>query len=305
MYCNYLNNILQICKDNSITIMPHDSADVDSIISSILLSRLFNFFNITNNICILDRNIGKDTKNILADLGYDVKDFFVESEDKNRKLFLLDHYETCHSGEVIGIIDHHFTTSNIESIFYLYKESSATAYIIYKLMEVANIPIDRNDIILLAYAMLVDTSCFKSPKTIESEKDELRILCLKNNLNFEKIKESSLALTDIMRMSVHEIIQNGLKKYTFSGKNIQSSYVQITGDLNIELLEKIFLNITKQLYQNNVYLWIFIVFDMEQEKTKVYYVTKDSIQTKIYDAILSRGKNIIPEVEEYFKSCKL
>ena len=115
MYKEYLNNIIQSAKGKNITILPHDCADVDAIISCILLSKLFDFFNIKNNICIIDKNIGKDTNNIISSLGYDVKDFFEVSEDENRELFLVDHYKTSHKGNVVGIIDHHFTTSNINA----------------------------------------------------------------------------------------------------------------------------------------------------------------------------------------------
>ena len=44
MYYNYLDAILKNTKGKNITIMPHDCADVDAIISSILLSKLFDYF---------------------------------------------------------------------------------------------------------------------------------------------------------------------------------------------------------------------------------------------------------------------
>lgn len=300
MYYNYLDTILQNTKGKNITILPHDCADVDAIISSILLSKLFDFFNIKNSICIIDKNIGKDTKTIMSMLGYDVKDFFVDSEDENREIFLVDHYKTVHKGNVLGVIDHHFTTSNINSKVYLYQESSATAYIIYKLMEAAGMLINRIDIILLAHAMLVDTSSFKSPKAISSEKEELIALCLNNNLNYEAIKESSYALTDIANMSIYEIIKNGLKKYDFCNRKIASSYVQIKGKLYRSILENVLLGISNIIIKYNIDMWIFIIFDMQNDVTFVYYITPNGVKEKRYDTILSRGKNIIPKVEEYF-----
>ena len=302
MYYNYLDAILKNTKGKNITIMPHDCADVDAIISSILLSKLFDYFNITNSICIIDKNIGKDTKTIISSLGYDVKDFFVDSEEENRELFLVDHYETIHKGNVIGVIDHHFTTSNIKSKVYLYQESCATAYIIYKLMEVAKIPIKRIDIILLAHAMLVDTCCFKSQKTVSSEKEELITLCLNNNLNYDTIKESSYALTDIANMSIDEIIKNGLKKYDFCNRKVASSYVQIKGKLYRSILETVILKINNILKKDNISMWIFICFDMQNDITSVYHITPNGVREERYNYILSRGKNIIPKVEEYFNN---
>ena len=54
----------------------------------------------------------------------------------------------------------------------------------------------------------------------------------------------------------------------------------------------------KVIIKEKIYMWVFIIFDMIKEKTVVYKVTKEEIIIEIYDKILSRGKDIIPLIEE-------
>lgn len=301
MYKDYLNSIIDSVKGRYINILPHDYADVDSIISAIMLSKLLDYYNIKNRICIMDKKVSEDTKRILSNLGYDLKKFMIYNEKSNKLLFLVDHYATKHEGRVIGVIDHHFTVSNVNAQVYLYKKSCATAYIIYKLMEASSMIVTKEIIELLAYAMLVDTSVFKSSKTVKSEMEELEKLVTKYNLeDYSKIKDECLLLTDINNMSIDEIVQNGRKNYILNYCNVSSSYIQIKGCLEAKELDKLLDDIVKKVLTDNIDMWVFISFDMQNDKTYVYYITKIGIEEREFNSIVSRGSDIIPKIEDYF-----
>lgn len=42
---------------------------------------------------------------------------------------------------------------------------------------------------------------------------------------------------------------------------------------------------------------IFVIFETQSNKTFIYEVTEDNIFKRVKEGILSRGKNIMPEIE--------
>jgi len=293
-----LKKIKMLPKNKIITILPHDCIDVDSIFSAILLSKLLSHFNIKSEIVIFDKKVDKDTNYFLNKLNYNVSKYVTKFEDESRLLFLVDHYETIHSGTVIGCIDHHFTTKEICYNIYLYKNSSSASYIIYNLLKKAKIKITEEIVLLVSYATLVDTCSFTSTKTNVKEKEEILQLLKSSNFNVEKMVEESLCLQDLSKMTFEEIIYNGVKSYNFNTHKVRSSYVQ-TNNLGIscEIIDKIS-NIVKK---ENLDMWVFIIFDMINKKTKVYKIMQEKIQSEEICMILSRGQDIMPKIEEKYK----
>ncbi len=291
----------EIAGNAPICLLPHDNADVDSVISCIMLSKLLDYMDIENKICIFDKNIASDTDEILKKLGYNISDYFTSDEDKNRTLILLDHYETKHLGDVMFVFDHHYTTSSVKSKYYYYQPSCATAYIIYSLMKFENMPIDEHIVKMFAYAMSVDTVGFQNNKTVEDEVVELKCLLKNYNIDFETIRKESLLVNDISNMSIEEIINNGRKDYTFNGYKVVSSYIQLDKELDDSIKKEILKNILKSISNTDTYLWVYIVYNVSSNtNSHIYYMTLRSLLEENYDYIISRGEDIIPKVEKYF-----
>lgn len=291
--CN--NLIDKLSKYNKITILPHDNCDVDSVISAILLSKLLKYHNIENEILIFDEKIEEWTNYFLVKLGYNLSQFLTRKEDKNRKLFLVDHHKTIHAGEVLGCIDHHLSADDITYDYYLNKHSCSAAYIIYKIMMDLSVPIDKKTIEMVGYATLIDTCSFKSTKTILKEKEELLQLLKQHDFDIEFMLNECLCLNDIANMSNYEIARNGLKVYDFAGYKVKSSYVQID---NLDIPKEVITYIQSLVITENIYMWAFIVSDLKHERSNVYKITKESIIIEMYDKIMSRGKDIIPAIEK-------
>ncbi len=292
-----LQKIKQLPKDKKISILPHDNIDIDSIFSSILLSKLLNWLKIENEILVFDSHINKENQYFLDKVNFDIEKCKVRYEDQKRLLFLVDHYETSHKGEVVACIDHHYTTKNICYDIYLYKSTSSASYIIYELMKKDYMQITKEIVSLVAYATMTDTCSFTSTRSNPVEKQEILSLLDKYCLDTESMLKDSLCIQDISKMPIKDIIYNGVKDYNFNSHCVKASYIQIdTLEVSTKIIDEIF----RIVKNEKIDMWVFIVFDMIKQKSKVFYIKQDCIKTKTLNLIVSRGQDIMPKIEEMF-----
>lgn len=98
-----IEKLKNIAQKRKITILGHDNIDVDAFLSGILLSRLFDFLKIDNEFVILEKVKENETYQIVKELfNIDMKKWENVSEKQDRYLFLEDHFETIHSGKIVG-----------------------------------------------------------------------------------------------------------------------------------------------------------------------------------------------------------
>ena len=301
-YKEYLERLNEVVKDKEVVLIPHKNPDVDAIISCVLLSKLLDFLNILNSIRIYDEKISKDTSNLLSSIGINPDKYKKdESEAKNSdNLILLDHYETNLKGKVLAIIDHHYTNKKIKAKTHIYEPTCSASYIVYKLIEEASMQITKEIANLVVYASMVDTSCFKSTKSIKSEEDEIMKLISDFSLDGDEIINKSLMLTNLSEMTVEEIAANGCKEYNFNQNKVFSSYIQVKNQEAEYFVPDILIYILNRMQDLEIKLWVFIIFDFEREDTQIYYVKGQKIESELKKGILSRGKDIIPKIEEEF-----
>ena len=119
--------------NQKIIILGHNYPDVDSIVSGYLLERCLVKEGYDAKFYILDKEINKETSEILNKYNFDVS-YYQNNyiEDKNNVYFLVDHNETTVNGNIVGIIDHHPTNKKIEVECYFNKPISSTALYICK-----------------------------------------------------------------------------------------------------------------------------------------------------------------------------
>ena len=293
-----ITKLQQELEGKEITIIGHDNIDVDSFISGILLSRLLSFLNIENEFCILDK-VKEETAYITVKelFQIDMKEYQRE-EKSGRNLFLVDHYETHQEGKVIACIDHHPTTKQNDYKFKYVKNSCATAYLIYKMMQIANYPITKEEAEMVLAAMLNDTVSFRSSKTVPSEVIEAKELCEKNKIDFNRLERYGLCLNDIEKMTDEEIISSGLKLYSFKRKNdVASSHLQLEGLPEKSIIEH-WINLLRiKRMKMNYAMYVFIICDVKNNKTYEYQIIFNNVECLVHDEILSRGKNIMPRIE--------
>lgn len=297
--------LLEVLKGKKVTIIGHDECDVDSFISAKLLSNLLNYLNISNSVVILEQVKENDTYRLVNEIfNINLKDFYCGFEDENRILFLVDHYETNHLGNVVGCIDHHPNVKNLTYPYYYFRKSCSASYLIYELMQEFGYVPNEIEIKMIIISMMVDTVAFRSEKTITEEVVVAKSLARKYGIDYKYLEKYSLCLTDIENMNISEIINHGVKSYCFNGKKVKSSYLQLWDipskeDVNIWLE-----TIKEKLFAEELEMWVFIIFGCKEEDTYEYHVTKDKISMRIdFGKILSRGTNIMPRIERTFYIC--
>lgn len=273
-------------------IIGHDNPDVDSILSGILLDRLMKKKGYSSSFIIPDKNIESDTLNVLNYLGIDVSSFQSSIPEDNVNYILVDHHDRVLPRMPYMIIDHHpdnkFVTDNE---FYINSFSSSTSCIIGKMFE--NL-LDRDDIILILVAALVDTASFHSKKTNPEDTIWLFSKCREFSINIDDYYKLGLCLTDL---SDSNAMFHGLKKYHYKDKFFESSYIQIQDVHNSqEFINNALLKLMDYVKQNNLYLFAFIVHDMDFFSSSVFTVYSDYLTYKRYDSYISRGNNVVPSI---------
>lgn len=286
-----------------INIIGHDNIDVDALLSGVLLSKLFNFLNIKSKFRIIQPIKKDDTFNIISELTTINMYDYEEKEESLNNLFLVDHYETTHNGNIIGCIDHHPTKKEHAYTFSYVRNSSATAYLIYELMKEANYPLTDVEAKMIIISMLVDTTAFKSSKAIPEEVKAAKNLAKRFKLDYDYLEKYCLCLTPIDQMKICEITSNGQKQYNYNGHIVTSAYLQLYGMPAIEIVNS-WINhlntVVTSRTSNTEY-----IFNTQNSQTIEYQITKRYTKKIIHNGILSRGKDIMPQVKrKYYDVCK-
>lgn len=293
-----VEHLIATLKGKKITILGHDNIDVDATLSSVLMSKLLDFLNIENHFCILEEVKQEETYQIISELiGVDMKEWQEKGEEKDRNLFLVDHYETQHDGTVIGCVDHHPTKQEKGYSFMYVRNSCATAYLIYEMMKAVNYPIGKEEAKMIVVAMMVDTVSFRSSKTIQEEVKQAKILAEEYQLDYGFLERYSLCLTPIEKMTTEQIITNGQKWYSYNGQEVGSSYLQLYGLPEKVQLQKWLEALRESLQRTCKDMLVFIILETQNNRTYEYHIMKDCIKEIVTEGILSRGKNIMPLIE--------
>ena len=280
---------------NKIIILGHENPDVDSIVSGYLLEKILNSKGYFTEFIIPDEKIEQENLDICRKYGLDPVKYQknIDLSDKDTKYILVDHNERKLGGEIIIIIDHHPTTKNIKISNYYNKKISSTACYICNGNEQY---LNRNDLELAILATMVDTASFNSTKGREEDKYWAINLCDKYDLDYEKLYKEGLCLTTLD--DIEKVSLNGLKKYIFSNKKVESSYIQIEDVLlNEDKINQIINKLTEYVKTKKLDAFVFIVHDMKEFKTMYYLISQNKIEKRYYEKYTARGSTIMPEVE--------
>lgn len=285
-------NILNVLNNKKIIILGHENPDVDSIFSMYLLNKVFLYLNINSQICIPDKKIDNNTKEICEFCNLSYINYFSNNLPEDEYLFLVDHYEdTRFNNEIIGCFDHHPTIKEFDYKIYKNGNFSSTTKLIYDLFKSENI-FDNKDELLVYVSILVDTQCLKSSKFNKEDNKFLECFEKKNpNINYKKIQNLSLGITNL-NQDINLVAYNGLKQYYFNNYSIQSSYISANNHINHnEYIEFI---------QNNLNcdLFIFLFINYQENSTIVYKISKNDIKTESFDKLLSRANDVMPKIEK-------
>ncbi len=277
----------------SYTILGHEVADVDSIASGILLERFINKYTRSRATFKIPDKVDNETLNVFKNANIDITKYQHSLNPDDKNFILVDHSDDKRIDSALMIIDHHpGVPSSMEKNAIYYKNilSSSTSTLLEKDSEQF---FSKEDIYLSLLGLYLDTASFNSTKTLEEDKKWAESMIKKYDFDKQKLYQLGLCLTDISDMSISEVVVNGLKKYSYKEKSIESSYIQIE-ELSDDKLNQILNYLKTYLIKNKLHYFIFIVHNMKNMKTTTYTVSEDNIEITKYDNYTSRGSNIIP-----------
>ncbi len=279
-------------------ILGHENPDVDSLVSAYLLEKVMKKKGYDVSFCIPDKGIASDSEKICNKYNLYLGKYYVDELPSDAMYILVDHNERDVPGEIVAVLDHHPTPKDKSDIGYYRNEKvSATACLIARDCEE---DLDKHDIELACVATFVDTVSFHSSKTVKKDISWVNEMTTKYDLEYDDMYRDGLCLTELT--NVEEIAFNGLKKADYDGFSIHSSYIQIVDlEKNKKIIEEILEKLKKYRNEENVDLFVFIVYDMTNFYTKVYKINED-IDYDEYFLYASRGNTIIPDIVK--KYCK-
>jgi inorganic pyrophosphatase/exopolyphosphatase len=290
-------NSLSKYSSNKIAILGHDFSDTDSIVSGVMLEHILRKEGFNINFYITDKKISAETDEILSKYNFDHYSYIKDLKDIEADYYILvDHHNRKLDKDIILIIDHHPTDMDINSPLVFNTNISSTALYILKGNESY---FNKNQIELIFLATMLDTASFNSTKSRNIDKMYLMDKCRKLDIDYDRLYKSGIYITNLDNLK--EVSLNGLKRYNYNNHLVESSYIQINDNKDNDNKISEIINILKEyLYDSNLDMFVFIVHDMINLKTRVYKLTNNDITIDYYNQYTSRGTTIMPAIEKNF-----
>ena len=276
-------------------ILGHENPDNDSIVSGYLLEKLMKKYGYNAEFIIPDEKISEENIELANYVGIDPTKYQKPlPQDPTIKFVLVDHHERNVPGEIISIIDHHPTNKQINCKHYTNKNACSTSCLIVKERERY---FTYDDIKAACFAAMVDTAAFHSTKTVVSDYNWVKYLCLKFSFNYNEMLTKSLQPTKFLNLE--QACLNGLKEHTISNHKIASSFLHIENKAEFENKIPELTDYLKQYITHHGYdLFAFIVHDISNFQTTLYKISPTEIEKTEYPEYTSRGNKIIPSIEK-------
>lgn len=276
-----------------IAVTGHDRADVDSAVSCVLMQRLLRAWGLPCRIALCAPDA--QARRVLARFGLDAQAMSGAPQDAE-SLILVDHHQCAHAGRIVACIDHHPTACPPDAPYVQIEQAGACAVMVLALMREAGVPVAAQDEALAVAALYLDTIALRSTKIRREEAAWGEAQARRLGLDTAWLLREGLQLQD-MGLPAGTLCALGKKTYSFGARRVISSYVQ-TDAMTQETLQAILAEIRAQMARERADLWVFLVHDPVRGRSTEYDVTPDGrVRTIAYDALISRGRDVMPRVE--------
>lgn len=296
-----VHRLRAVCAEAAgrIVLTGHDRADVDSVISCLLMRRLLGAWGIDAMIA-LPGGSDRQSARVLAGFGIDTAPLAGEIAPDDC-LILLDHHQPLHGGQVIACVDHHPTDTPPQYAYVQIEPCGACALQVFDLMREADVPMDEQDERLAVTALWLDTVALRSAKISKEEADWGRDRARALGLNMDMLEREGLGLADLTRSSEWLAMQSK-KTFIFSGRRVCSTTIQAHGMTQAQI-DEILDVLRLAAVQEGAALWVYLVSDPIAMRSVRYDIAPDGCIRRIpYDFLASRGKNVMPDVERSMKN---
>ena len=281
-----------------VTIIGHDTPDVDSVASSVLMHALLTHWSIPSRI-VLPTCADAQVERVMPALGVhtDAMNGMLTEEDT---LVLVDHHQARHPGRVVSCVDHHPTDYPPDYPYVQIEPCGACALLVLRLMKQAGMRITEDQLRLAVTAAYLDSVALRSEKIAAKEAAWARKQARALGMEEAWLIREGLGLRD-MSLPPEELAMTGRKEYDFGGRRVVSTYVQ-TDAMTQSLLNAILKALHAQLRLSGADLWVFLVHDPLAMRSTRYDVAPDGrVTVTEYGMLASRGKTVMPEVERMLR----
>ena len=138
----------------------------------------------------------------------------------------------------------------------------------------------------------MDSLSFNSTKALKTDKEWCQQQINKYGFDEKHLYNAGLCLSDLSIIN-EKTISYGRKDYKINGNKIKTSYVIVKKEENILEKEDAIINQLPQYLEDFDY-WMFFAHCIEDNKTCVYFLSKDYIEINKYTGLISRGDGLIP-----------
>ncbi|MEG1351012.1 MAG: DHH family phosphoesterase [Bacilli bacterium] len=282
-------NLEYLKQYKSLYVLGHYKYDVDSYISSYLITKILNYFKIPATWAILDKALGDIDSNILLNDCIKEIPVIIDINKTDVSYFLVDHNDVNQSVKtsenVVGAFDHHLNLKQYNHIFITKRCCcSLGVYEEYK----AIYPFTKEDKYKVFMAFLSDSLYTKSSRCTDND------IKLAEELGFSQDYESLFnkyfIFTDLTK-GIKPVFNEGYKEYTVNGLTFASNYIKTNNnDLLIDFKEEV-----KRTPNNFLGIWV----NMSNNTTIAYFKVNNHIKEFNYNFIASRGLTIINDILKY------
>lgn len=284
-------NIRDLKKYEPIYVIGHRLPDIDTAVSSVLVSKILNSFGIESYYAILNVDYEYDeyNKTLINDC-MDYNPVVIDIKDiKKYNFFLTDHNNPDQSvtseANVVGCIDHHIDSGKVKNIL-LSNMCSVSLFIYDYFKNEYNFTEEEKKQVF--YAFLDDSSYGMSSRYKESDGVVASTLGFGND--YKTYFKKYFIPTDTTDMN--KAILNGYKKFTIRNITFESGYIESFGTDKLNEYKEL-------INQKEAFLgrWV----DYENNKTYAIFKYDNKMYEQEYNFIASRATTIMNDVIWYLK----
>ena len=307
---------------SKVLVFGHQNPDTDAITSAISFAYLQNQLGVAAEAVALGP-VNEETAYALNHFETAAPRIVTTAANETQQVMLVDHNEAQQSIadiadlEVLAVVDHHrianFETAN--PLYYRGEPVGCTNTIILKLYKEHGIAIPEKIAGLMLSAIVSDSLLFKSPTCTPEDVAAAKELAVISKTDLESYGLDMLkAGTNLSTKSEADLLNMDAKSFPMGDKNVRIGQVN-TVDVNEVLARqaKLEAEMTKQNAKGGFDLFILVITDIlasdsailvigsDQDKVEKAFETKLTNNQAILPGVVSRKKQVVPQLTAAFK----
>lgn len=307
---------------SKVLVFGHQNPDTDAITSAISFAYLQNQLGVAAEAVALGP-VNEETAYALNHFETAAPRIVTTAANETQQVMLVDHNEAQQSIadiadlEVLAVVDHHrianFETAN--PLYYRGEPVGCTNTIILKLYKEHGIAIPEKIAGLMLSAIVSDSLLFKSPTCTPEDVAAAKELAVISKTDLDSYGLDMLkAGTNLSTKSEADLLNMDAKSFPMGDKNVRIGQVN-TVDVNEVLARqaKLEAEMTKQNAEGGFDLFILVITDIlasdsailvigsDQDKVEKAFETKLTNNQAILPGVVSRKKQVVPQLTAAFK----